>query len=154
MSDLLEDLKRAKKLLEGLSGPPVSSGLLFPFGGMPIFESEFMTETEVYEETVQLTFRQRWIEPISTFLNFQTMPFEPWVKTRTVTKTRQVPMRKVMQTQFGLFMHPLLKKEYSAILSGIVVGDNTKHSGLSAAVFGCFVKRERENHGYRNAAQR
>lgn len=121
MSNILEDLKRAKKLIEGVSGPSVSTGLLSPFGGMPIFESDLMTETEEYEEIVQLTFRQRWIEPVSTFLNFQTMPFEPWIKTRKVTKTRQVPMRKVMQTQFGLFMHPVLKKEYSAILSGIVV---------------------------------
>jgi len=120
MSNLLEDMRRAKKMLDEMSGPFVSTVLLSPFGGMPIFESEMMTETEVYEETVQLTFRQRWIEPISTFLNFQTMPFEPWVKTRTVTKTRQIPMRKVMQTQFGLFMNTDLKKEYSAILRGMV----------------------------------
>lgn len=121
MSNLLEDMKRAKKMLDEMSGPSVSTGLLSPFGGMPIFESELMTETEVYEETVQLTFRQRWIEPISTFLNFQTMPFEPWVKTRTVTKTRQVPSRKVLQTQLGLFMHPALKRDVSAILSNVVV---------------------------------
>jgi len=120
MPNILDDMKRAKKLIEEVSGPSVSTGLLYPFGGLPIYESELITEIEEYDETVQLTFRQRWIDPISTFYNFQTMPFEPWVKTRTVQKMRNVPSRKVIQTAQGLFMHPVLKREFSAITSNLV----------------------------------
>jgi hypothetical protein len=118
MSNIVEDMKRAKKMLDEMGGPSVSAGLLFPFGllDMPIYESPLLVETEEYQETEALTLWQRWIEPISTFSNFQTMPFEPWVKTRIVTKFRQVPSRKVMQTQFGMFMHPVIKNELSIAL--------------------------------------
>lgn len=121
MSNILEDMKRAKSVLNEMRGPSVATDLLSPFGlfDMPIYESPLLVETEEYQETETLTFLQRWIEPISTFHNFQTMPFEPWVKTRTVTKTREVPSRKVLQTQFGLFMHPVLKRDISAILSNV-----------------------------------
>ena len=122
MSNVLEDMKRAMKLMDEIDRPPVSTGLLYPSLGVsiPIFDVPQMTETETYQETERLTFRQRWIEPISTFLNFQTMPFEPWVKTRTVTKTRQVPSRQILRTQMGLFMHPVLKREFSAIIGNVV----------------------------------
>lgn len=117
-----EKLMSAMREVERVAGPPVSTGLLYPSLGVsiPVYESPLLVETEEYQVTETLTFWQRWIEPVSTFLNFQTMPFEPWVKTRTVTKTRQVPSRKILQTQMGLFMHPVLKREFSAIIGNVV----------------------------------
>lgn len=49
--------------------------------------SELCTEIEEYEVEVQLSFCQRWIKPI---LHGATMPFEPWVKTRTETRRREL----------------------------------------------------------------
>jgi|SRR6185369_2579405 len=90
MSELtVEKLREAMRELEKIQGPSVSTGLLYPSLGVsiPIYETPLLVETEEYQETLQLSFWQRWIEPVSTFLNFQTMPFEPWVKSRTVTKS-------------------------------------------------------------------
>jgi hypothetical protein len=94
---------------------------LFPSFGVsiPVYVTPLLLETEEYQETETLTFWQRWIEPVSTFLNFQTMPFEPWVKTRTVIKTRQFPSRKILRTQMGLFMHPVMKREFSVIIGNV-----------------------------------
>lgn len=121
MSNILDDIKKAKKLMDEIGGPPASSGLLYPSLGVsiPIYETPLLVETEEYQETEHLTFWQRWVEPISTFHNFQTMPFEPWMKTRTVIKTRQVPSRQILRTQMGLFMHPVLKREFSAIIGNV-----------------------------------
>jgi len=83
-------------------------GLLGDIGGLRIFVSELCTEAEEYEVVVQLSFRQRWIEPL---LHGITMPFEPWVKTRTETRRRNVPLKKVIQTPQGLLMHPAMKDE-------------------------------------------
>lgn len=120
----VEKLKEMMREVERL-GPPVSTGLLSSFGGLgfpmfDLYDNPFLVETEEYQETVQLTTWQRWIEPISTFLNFQTMPFEPWVTTRAVTKTRQKPMRRMIQAGNALIMHPALRREVSAILSNVV----------------------------------
>jgi len=70
---------------------PIYGHSLLPslFGGIDIIKSNYLpTRTETYEEEVELTFRERWIEPL---LHGATLPFEPWVKTKWVTKTRQVP---------------------------------------------------------------
>ena len=57
--------------------------------GMDIIKSDYLpTRTETYEEEVELTLRERWIEPL---LHGATVPFEPWVKTKWITKTRHVP---------------------------------------------------------------
>lgn len=117
MSTLIDDMMKARMELLSESGFPYTPS--FNFMGMPVFESPLLTETEEYQEIIDLTFKQRWIEPISSFHNFQTMPFEPWLKTRKLTKVRQVPSRKIMFTQFGLLIHPVIKKELSAILSNI-----------------------------------
>ena len=120
----VEKLKEMMREVERL-WPTVSTGLLSPFGGLgfpmfDIYDNPFLVETEEYQETVQLTPWQRWIEPISTFHNFQTMPWEPWVKTRTVTKTRQKPMRQIIRAGNALIMHPALRREVSAILTNVV----------------------------------
>lgn len=116
----IEAFNEMRRHVEKMQGPSVSTGLLYPFGGLPIFDSLLMTETETYSVTVELTFRQRWIEPISTFRNFQMMPFEPWVKTRKETRTRQVPMRHMIQAGNALIMHPALRSQVSAIISNVV----------------------------------
>lgn len=113
---LIETVRDVKRL----SGPSVSNGLLYPFGGFQLYDNPFLVESEPYEITVQLTFRQRWIEPVSTFRNFQTMPFEPWVKTRKETRIRQVPMRHMIMAGNALIMHPALRSQVSAILSNVV----------------------------------
>ena len=77
---------------------------------MKIYENAMLTEQQ--ERVVKKSFRERWIEPIKHPV---TVPFEPWVKTKTITVT--VPMTKILQTPWGLFMHPVvaerLKKELS-----------------------------------------
>lgn len=115
----IEAFNEMRRRVEKMQGPSVSTGLLYPFGGLPIFDSLLMTETETYSVTVELTFRQRWIEPISTFLNFQTMPFEPWVKTRVETRTREIPSSKILQTPQGLFMHPVMRREVEKKLRSV-----------------------------------
>lgn len=79
--------------------------------GVPVYTSLLLVEDEEYTEVERLTLWQRWIEPISTFHNFQTMPWEPWVKTRMVTKIRQVPSQKVVATPQGYYMHPEALRE-------------------------------------------
>ena len=64
-----------------------------------VYTSELIVDTIKVEE--QLTFRQRWIEPL---LHGITMPFQPWVKTRMVTKT--VPSRRIVVTPDGFIIHP------------------------------------------------
>ena len=115
----IENLMEMAREVKRLSGPTVSNGLLYPFGGFQIYDNPFLVESETYETTVQLTFWQRWIEPISTFRNFQTMPFEPWVRTRTETRTRQVPMQHMIQAGNALIMHPALRNKVSAIISNV-----------------------------------
>jgi len=115
----IEAFNEMKRHVEKMQGPSVSAGLLYPFGGLPIFDSLLMTETETYSVTIELTFRQRWIDPISTFLNFQTMPFEPWVKTRVEIRTRQIPSRQIFQTPQGLFMHPAMRREVEKKLRSV-----------------------------------
>lgn len=83
-------------------------GYMTPFGGIRIYESELITEVEEYQETIQLSFRQRWIEPLRHPV---VLPFEPWVKTRVVTRSRNVPSRKIIQTEQGYFVHPAMKRE-------------------------------------------
>lgn len=119
MSDIFENLKQAKILIEEVQGPSINLGFVSHFNsGVPIFETELLIETEEYEEVIQLSFWQRWIEPFSTFIKFQTMPFEPWAKFRIVTKIRQIPSRKILQTQFGLIMHPALNFKIKQVLNG------------------------------------
>lgn len=89
-------------------GPPFSNGLLGPFGGLKIYENPALVEDEEYEETVQLTFRQRWIDPL---LHPVTLPFEPWVKERKEMRIRLVASRKIFQTPQGLIMHPVMAVE-------------------------------------------
>ena len=61
--------------------------------GMNFYESPYLpTKTESYEEVVELSFKERWIEPLK---NWNTQPFEPWVKTKVVIKYRQVPSNDV-----------------------------------------------------------
>lgn len=115
----IEKLMETVREVKRLSGPTVSNGLLYPFGGFQIYDNPFLVESEVYEETVQLTFRQRWIDPISTFRNFQTMPFEPWVKTRVETRTREIPSSKIFQTPQGLIMHPVMRREVEKKLRSV-----------------------------------
>lgn len=76
--------------------------------GLPIYENAYLTEPEPFEVEVKLTDRQRWIEPL---LHPATVPFEPWVKTRIESGTRQVPSRKIIKTPQGLFMHPMMAAE-------------------------------------------
>lgn len=116
----IEKLMETMGEVKRLSGPSVSNGLLYPFGGLQLYDNPFLVENETYETTVQLTFRQRWIESVSTFRNFQTMPFEPWVKTRKETRTRQVPMRHMIMAGNALIMHPALRSQVSAIMSDMV----------------------------------
>lgn len=117
----IEKLMGMKREVERISGPTVSNGLLYPFGGFQLYDNPFLVKTEEYEEIVQLTFRQRWIEPIRTFHDFQTKPFEPWVKTRKVTRIRQKPMRHMIRAGNALIMHPTLRHEVSAIIPNVVV---------------------------------
>ena len=60
------------------------------------------TRTETYEEEVELTLRERWIEPL---LHGATVSFEPWVKTKWVTKTRQVSEPVCYMVGNQLFMN-------------------------------------------------
>lgn len=83
-------------------------GYQIPFSGINIYESELITEVEEYQETVQLSFRKRWIEPLRHPV---VLPFEPWVKTRVVTRSRNIPSRKIIQTAQGYFVHPAMKLE-------------------------------------------
>lgn len=89
-------------------GPPFSSGLLGPLGGLRIYENPALVEDEEYEEAVQLTFRQRWIDPL---LHPVTMPFEPWVKDRKEIRIRPVASRKIIHTPQGFIMHPAMAAE-------------------------------------------
>ena len=82
--------------------------------GMPIYENHNLTESQEYQEEVVLSFRKRWIDPI---LHPVVLPFQPWVRTKNVTKVRQVPASFVYKTQFGFIMHPDLKKELTQLLS-------------------------------------
>ena len=72
--------------------------------GRTVYTSVLMVDT--IEVEGQLTFRQRWIEPL---LHGITMPFQPWVKTRMVTKT--VPSRRIIETPNGFIMHPAMFDE-------------------------------------------
>jgi hypothetical protein len=72
--------------------------------GRTVYTSVLMVDTIEVEE--QLTFRQRWIEPL---LHGITMPFQPWVKTRMVTKN--VPSRAIYETPQGFIMHPAMLAE-------------------------------------------
>lgn len=92
-----------------------SMNQLFGAFNMKVFEDVNMTETEEYEEIITLSLKERWLTPISTWDNFISMPWEPWIKTRKVIKIRQVPSRKAIQTQMGLIMHPILHKELFSI---------------------------------------
>lgn len=63
-------------------------GATSDYCSMKVFETSYLpTTTEEYEVEVELTFKQRWIEPL---LHGVTMPFQPWVKTRTEIRTREV----------------------------------------------------------------
>lgn len=87
--------------------------------GLPVYTSPLLVKDEEYEAVENLTLWRRWIEPLSTFHNFQTMPWEPWVKTRRVRKIRQVPSHKVIQTPQGYYMHPeALRKLQEQMLHG------------------------------------
>ena len=119
MSDLLEDPKRTKQPIDKMS-PFSCYGGPFPFSqGLPVFEDPHLTELEEYVGTETFSFWQRGLEPISTFHNFQTMPFEPWVRTRTERKTRTVPSRKIFRTEYGLFIHPATKQYISSVLGPV-----------------------------------
>jgi hypothetical protein len=72
--------------------------------GRTVCTSVLMVDTVEVEE--QLTFRQRWIEPL---LHGIPMPFQPWVKTRMVTKN--VPSRRIFETAQGFIMHPAMFAE-------------------------------------------
>lgn len=116
----VEKILEAKRKIEEF-GPSVSTGGLYPFAGpfmgFDIHENSWLTETEEYEVTVELTFYQRWIYPL---LHGITEPFQPWVRTRVETRTRQKPSRSIFQMGNTLIMHPALRSEISAILSNVV----------------------------------
>lgn len=48
---------------------------------MVLQSSPYVPEFTDAHKTVQIPFRQRWIEPV---LHPVTLPFEPWIKTRIV----------------------------------------------------------------------
>lgn len=117
-SNILDDILEAKHTIESNfnhSFSPYdvkcdySSGSIL---GIPIFENKLLTQMEEYEEVIELSFKRRWIEPI---LHCNWMPFEPWVKTQIIKKTREVPMTKVIMTTHGLYMHPALKQELASL---------------------------------------
>ena len=88
---LVEMKRKMDELNKGCrhEAPIYGASPLFQLLGMDIIKSDYLpTRTETYEEEVELTLRERWIEPL---LHGATMPFEPWVKTKWITKTRQVP---------------------------------------------------------------
>lgn len=103
-----EALDEMMRLVEKVVGPAAIAGFSSPFGGLPIHENPYLTETETYSVPVELTARQRWIDPL---LHPVVMPFEPWVKTRVETRTREIPSRQIFQTSYGLFMHPAMRRE-------------------------------------------
>lgn len=72
--------------------------------GINIYENPYLTERE--DCVVKKSLQERWITPL---LHPVTVPFEPWVKTKTITVT--VPSKKIFQTAFGLVMHPLVAAE-------------------------------------------
>lgn len=114
----IEKLNEIIKLMKENSIPPGLSGvaLLTRFNGFDIYESLLMTETETYEDVETLTFRQRWIEPL---LHFVTLPFEPWVKTRKVIKTRTIPSKRVLVCGSTMFIHPAMRRELVSALTNI-----------------------------------
>lgn len=108
---LFDEMIVAKNILADYASKPDFSSMYF--GGIPIYINNLLTEAEEYEDTEALTFKQRWIDPVR---HCSYLPFEPWVKTRVVMRTRQVPSRKAMITDFGIFIHPAMKREFEACL--------------------------------------
>ena len=86
-------------------GAMLQPGGLAPYGGVRIYVDANITETEEYEQEVTRSFRERWIEPI---LHGVTIPFEPWVRTKWVSKTRQIPSMKALARGGILYVHPAL----------------------------------------------
>ena len=109
----IEKFRQMKKELENICGPaPLFTS---PYNGYQILESPYLTKTETYEVTEPRTFWQRWIEPISTFKNFQTMPFEPWIKTKKVIRTRTVPLNEIMVMNRALVIHPIMRSVINSL---------------------------------------
>lgn len=84
MSTLIEDIKRAEKLLEEMSGPPASSGLLSGgvgpdamrffaddpysnFGAMRIFQVSSMVEQFRFPRSKRKRIRNKWRKRSSNF---------------------------------------------------------------------------------------
>lgn len=67
--------------------------------GMKVILSGSMTT--LVEVEVERTFYERWIHPLKHGI---TVPFEPWVKTKKVTK--EVPSMNALFTKDSIVMHP------------------------------------------------
>ena len=83
--------------------------------GIKVFTNPYMTESESYEEVVDKTWRERFIEPL---LQFRFREFRPWIKTKTITWTRQVPSKKALMSGGSLMVHPVMLNEIKKQLEG------------------------------------
>ena len=88
-------------------------GMLDPLGSVRIYSDLSMVEKEQYEVEVVRTFRERWVEPL---LHGITVPFEPWVKTRTEQRERTVPSKQALAMPGGFVCHPAMVEEIRRIL--------------------------------------
>jgi hypothetical protein len=105
----LEQLKQFAEIMPG----GISTGLRF-------IENQYLTEQEEYTLTVDRTTMERWILPL---LHPVTIPFEPWVKTRTETRYRVVPAKHVIIMGDKVIVHPEMLSKIMRQFTGVPLGD-------------------------------
>lgn len=93
-----EDIvKNLQKLVDDIYSSPVKSkpndnilkNLMSLYTPYQFIETDKLPKTKIIEveETVELSFKERYIEPL---FHPVTVPFEPWIKTKKVTRKIEV----------------------------------------------------------------